>query len=163
MPNAKRKLVVGWFSFTCSEDSSIILLELMNDHFFEWKDKIEWRHCRILKSKNELKDLDVAFIEGAISTKKDLRGIKEIRENCKKLVAVGACAVTGMPAGQRNQFDKKTREGIQFILDRFGHLDKVYAVGEVVKVDDTIPGCPIDPDKLNEAIDRYIIEFNSKR
>ena len=162
MPAAKggRKLVIGWFSFTCGEDSTIIFLELMNDHFFEWRDKIEFRHCKVLKSKNELRDLDVAFIEGAISTKEEMGKLKEIRKNCRKLVAVGACACTGQPGGQRNRFDPETRHEIQFILDRFNHLDKVYAVGEVVKVDESIPGCPIAPEKLNEAVKRYISEFS---
>jgi coenzyme F420-reducing hydrogenase gamma subunit len=155
-----RKLVIGWFSFTCGEDSTIIFLELMNDHFFEWRDKIEFRHCKVLKSKNELRDLDVAFVEGAISTKDEMEKLKEIRKNCKKLVAVGACACTGQPGGQRNSFDPKTRHEIQFILDRFNHLDKVYAVGEVVKVDESIPGCPISPEKLNEAVKKYISEFS---
>jgi hypothetical protein len=26
------RLVVGWFSFTCCEDSTILLTELLNDH-----------------------------------------------------------------------------------------------------------------------------------
>jgi NAD-reducing hydrogenase small subunit len=154
-----RKLVIGWFSFTCSEDGTIIFVELMNDKFFEWREKIEFRHCKVLKTKNELKDLDVAFIEGAISTKKDLEMLKEIRKNCKKLVAVGACAITGMPAAQRNNFNQGTKKEIQFILDRFDHLDKVYPVGEIVKVDDTVPGCPIVPEKLNEVMNKYIAEF----
>jgi len=154
-----RKLVIGWFSFTCSGDGTIVFVELMNDKFFEWKDKIEFRHFNMLKSRNELKDLDVAFVEGAISTKKDLEKIKKIRKNCKKLVAVGACAITGMPAAQRNNFNQGTRKEIQFILDRFNHLDRVYPVGEVVKVDDTVPGCPIAPEKLNEVMNKYLAEF----
>ena len=31
------KLVVGWFSFTCCEDSTILFTELLNDHLDEWK------------------------------------------------------------------------------------------------------------------------------
>jgi hypothetical protein len=29
------RLVVGWFSFTCCEDSTILLTELLNDHLNE--------------------------------------------------------------------------------------------------------------------------------
>ena len=161
MPES-RKLVIGWFSFTCSEDGTIVFIELLNDNFFEWKRCIEFRHCAVLKSNNELKGLDVAFVEGAISTKKDLEKVKEIRKNCKKLVAVGACAVTGQPGGQRNQFNQDTKKEIQLVLDRFDFLDKTYAVSEVVKVDDSIPGCPISSDKLNDAINRYLKEFKIK-
>jgi len=157
--NAKKKLVVGWFSFTCSEDSTIMFLELLNDSFFDWKSKIEFRYCRFLKSKNELKDLDVAFVEGAISTQKELDSLKEVRKNCKKLVAIGACAVYGRPASQRNEFDVKTKKEIDFILKRFGYLDKVLALNEVVKVDENVPGCPMNTEKFKEILNKYLMEF----
>ena len=32
-----KRLVVGWFSFTCCEDSTILFTELLNDHFDEWR------------------------------------------------------------------------------------------------------------------------------
>ena len=31
-----KKLKVGWFTFTCSEDSTIMFTELMNEHYEEW-------------------------------------------------------------------------------------------------------------------------------
>lgn len=137
-----------------------MFIELLNDNFFDWKNKIEFRHFRILKSKNELKDLDVAFVEGAISTKKELERIKEVRKNCKKLVAVGACAVYGRPASQRNDFDSETKQEIGFLLKRFDQLDKVLAVNEVVPVDENVPGCPMNTDKFKEVLNKYLLEFN---
>ena len=159
LPKVSKKLVVGWFTFTCSEDSSIMLIELMNDHFFDWKDKIEFRNFRLLKRMNIAGPFDVAFIEGAISTKKDKERLKGIRTVSKKLVAVGACAVTGMPSAQRNSFDAAKKAEIKPILDRFGHLDKVIAVHEVVPVDDSVPGCPMDTNIFLELLDKYMKEF----
>ncbi len=62
------KLKIGWFSFSCCEDSSIIFTEMLNDHFEEWAKVIEFQHVRILKSKNKLEGLDIAFIEGAVAS-----------------------------------------------------------------------------------------------
>jgi hypothetical protein len=62
----RKRLVVGWFSFTCCEDSTILFTELLNDHLDEWKELIEFRHMKALKTNNSLSGLDVAFIEGAI-------------------------------------------------------------------------------------------------
>src|SRR3990172_1908747 len=45
-----KKLRLGWFSFTCCEDSTIMFTELMNEHFFEWKKLIDFRHARVLKA-----------------------------------------------------------------------------------------------------------------
>src|SRR3989339_1826155 len=89
-----KKLVVGWFSFTCSEDSTILFTELLNDHFVEWKTLVEFRHLKALKTKNSIENLDVAFIEGAISSEKQLEEVKKIRNNSKYVVAVGSCAST---------------------------------------------------------------------
>ena len=80
----KKKMVVGWFSFTCCEDSTILFTELLNDHLDEWKKVVEFRHVKALKTKNVLKDLDVAFIEGAISSDTQAREAKKIRDNQKK-------------------------------------------------------------------------------
>ena len=43
-----KKLRVGWFSFSCCEDSTIIFTELLNDHWQEWKDKIEFVDALVL-------------------------------------------------------------------------------------------------------------------
>jgi coenzyme F420-reducing hydrogenase gamma subunit len=44
----------------------LFLTELLNDHLDEWKKVIEFRHMKVLKSKNDMSNLDVAFIEGSI-------------------------------------------------------------------------------------------------
>ena len=49
-----KKLVVGWFSFTCCEDSTILFTELLNDHLDEWKKVIEFRHIKALKTNSRL-------------------------------------------------------------------------------------------------------------
>jgi len=111
-----KKLVVGWFSFTCCEDSTIVLTELLNDHLDEWKKVIEFKHMKVLKSKNDMSNLDVAFIEGAASSEKQEEEMKKIRENAKYVVAIGACASTGMPSASRNNIaDIELNEKISII------------------------------------------------
>ncbi|MDO8339572.1 MAG: hypothetical protein Q7T16_02845 [Candidatus Burarchaeum sp.] len=154
-----KKMRIGWFSFSCSEDSSILFAELMNDHFFEWTEKIEFAHCRMLRSKNDLSNLDVAFVEGAIASEEDERKLKEIRQNARYLVAIGACAVTGMPSAQRNFFDEKTMAEIRPIMQKFGHRDKVAALKELVQVDDEVPGCPMDETVFFQVLDKYLKQF----
>ena len=75
-----KRLVVGWFSFTCCEDSTILFTDLLNDHLDEWKKVIEFRHMKALESNNSLAGLDVAFIEGAISSESQANEVQRIRE-----------------------------------------------------------------------------------
>jgi len=139
----KRKLRVGWFSFSCCEDSTIIFTELLNDHWQDWRDKIELVHALILRKKNELKDLDVSFVEGAITSSNQEEKLKKIRAASKKIIAIGSCACTGMPSAQRNWFDKSRRDEIDNLLIRFKYSDKVKSLKEIVKVDAEVNGCPM--------------------
>lgn len=153
------KLKVGWFSFTCSEDSTIVFTEMLNDHFSEWNKKIDFQFIRVLRSKNKLEGLDVAFVEGAIASMRDAAKLKKIRKNCKKLVAIGSCAINGMPSAQRNLFDPKRKKEIEFLVERFHLSKKVYKVGELVKVDEQVPGCPMSEKDFLKVLNKCLGEF----
>lgn len=154
-----KKLRVGWFSFSCCEDSTIVFTELMNERWQDWKRLLDFRHARVLQSKNVLDQMDVAFIEGAIASQEHVKMVKEIRSKAKKVVAIGACAVMGLPSAQRNQFDEKTMAEIQPTLDRFPYLEKVQKLSEVIPVDANVPGCPMDEKKFLQVLDAALKEF----
>ena len=156
-----KKIKIGWFTFSCCEDSTIVMTELMNEHWQEWKKIFDFRHVNVLKSKNILDELDIAFVEGAIVSQDHINKLKEIREKSKKIIAIGACAVIGMPAGQRNYFNEEQKQEIEFLIARFKALPKVLKVSDVVKVDAEVPGCPMDPDKFLEVVNKLVIEFKS--
>ena len=155
-----KKIKIGWFTFSCCEDSTIVMTELMNEHWQEWKKIFDFRHVRVFKSQNVLDELDIAFIEGAIASQDHINKLKEIREKSKKIIAIGACAVIGMPAGQRNYFNEEQKQEIEFLIARFKALPKVLKVSDVVKVDAEVPGCPMDPDKFLNVVSNLIKEFN---
>lgn len=154
-----KQLNVGWFTFTCCEDSTVVFTEVLNDHWKEWKKLINFKHARVLQRNNILEDIDVAFVEGAVSSEEQKQRVEEIRAHSKMVVAVGACAVTGMPAGQRNTFDEKTKEEIGFIVERFHHLDRVQSIKEVIQVDAELPGCPMNADQFVKLVQQALIQF----
>jgi coenzyme F420-reducing hydrogenase gamma subunit len=156
----QKKLIVGWFSFTCCEDSTILFTELLNDHYDQWSKLIEFRHARVLKTKNELKDLDVAFIEGAISGESQEQEVKKIRDNSKYVIAIGACAVTGKPAASRNEFvPQDITDEIQSYFDRFDYTKEVKQLDQIIKVDDAVPGCPMNSETFIQTINKYLKLF----
>lgn len=159
MNNLKKKLKIGWFSFSCSEDSTIIFTELLNDHYREWKNLIDFRSILVMQKKSIITDLDVAFIEGAITSETQEKKLKNIRGNSRKLVAVGSCAVVGRPSSQRNQFDEETKAEIAAILTRFSYASYVKKVADIVTVDETVPGCPMNEMVFLKVLDKYLKEF----
>jgi coenzyme F420-reducing hydrogenase gamma subunit len=159
MGQANKKLRIGWFTFTCCEDSTVIFTEIMNDHFETWRKVLDIRHARVLQTKNVLDELDVAFVEGAINSPEQEEKLKEIREKSAKLVAIGACACTGMPSAQRNAFPVELKDKIKFLLDRFNQGEKVKKLDEIVTVDESVPGCPMTEAAFLAVLNKMLIEF----
>jgi sulfhydrogenase subunit delta len=153
-----KKLRIGWFSFTCCEDSTIIFTELLNTHYKDWFNKLEFVHARILRKDDtrEIKEMDVAFVEGAISSDRQEEKLKRIREKAKKLVAIGACAVLGSPSNQRNFFNRNQFEEIKPILEKFKYKEKVMKLSEIVTVDENVPGCPMNEKVFLEIVEKYL-------
>src|SRR3989339_779526 len=81
---------------------------------------------------------------------------KKIRENSKTLIAMGACAMTGQPSGQRNLFSADQLAEAKDTLNSFPFLPKALSIKEAVKVDDEIIGCPINEGKFIEVFEKWI-------
>jgi len=159
-PTSQKKLVVGWFSFTCCEDSTILFTELLNKHFDTWRTLIEFRHLKVLKSNNELRDLDVAFIEGAISSQSQAEEVKNIRANAKYVVAIGSCACSGTPSSARNTFvSEELSDRIRWYLSHFDYSDKVKKLEDVITVDDKVNGCTMVTLVFLKVVNKYLRLF----
>jgi coenzyme F420-reducing hydrogenase gamma subunit len=154
-----KKLRVGWFSFSCCEDSTIIFTELMNTRWQIWKEKIEFNHAKVLQNTNRWEQMDVAFVEGAITNASQEEMLKKIRGLATKLVAIGSCACTGLPSAQRNRFDAPTKEEIKSLLIRFKHAENVRFLRQIVAVDADVNGCPMNEKPFLDLVDKYLVEF----
>jgi len=104
-------------------------------------------------------DVDVALVEGAVSTEEDLHKIKIVRERTKTLVSLGDCAVTANVPGMRNPFgvkavcDRAYRENVTFdpgIPNQVvpALLPNSRPIHEFVTVDVFVPGCPPSADTI---------------
>lgn len=148
---AKPKL--GIFSLTGCGGDQLMILNMENElldllSYFDIKDFQEG------SSYHEDVELDIALVEGSVSTETDLKRLKEIREKSKTLIALGDCAIGGCVQAMRN--------GQMSMAER---MKKVYGVEEDyydvlepkglsahVKVDLEIPGCPIEKTEIFRAI-----------
>jgi NAD-reducing hydrogenase small subunit len=104
---------------------------------------------------------DIGIVEGGICNAENVLVLREFRANCKILVAIGACAVTGGLPAQRNHLDLGLcLQEVYLTEPSVGRglipndpelplpLDKVHPLHEVVKVDYFIPGCPPSGDAI---------------
>jgi sulfhydrogenase subunit delta len=154
--DALSKIRIGWFSFTCCEDSTIVFTELLNTHYDEWKKIVDIRAARVLKKKEDLKNLDISFVEGAIASERDAKKLRKIRKNSRFLIAIGSCACTGLPAGQRNTFNAKLKKEIEQEVKKFALLEKTLPIKKIVKVDDFVEGCPMNEQIFLSTFEKYV-------
>ncbi len=104
-------------------------------------------------------NVDVAFVEGAVTNEDDYNKIKLVRNNTKLLVALGDCAVTANVPSMRNLFSLDELYGRAYLEnvntqaqvpdENIPPLRKsTQPVHEVVAVDLHVPGCPPNPDHI---------------
>jgi len=150
------KKKVGVFTFTCDEGCSIYLIEIFNKKLIAWLEKMDLAYFLSMKDRRDVTDFDIVLVEGVITTERDLKEIKALRNKTKILIGMGNCSITGMPTCQRNNFNEDQLDEIKGDLKKFLFLSKCMAIKEVVKLDDEIPGCPIDEKKFIEVFEKYL-------
>lgn len=151
-----KKLKVGFFSFTCCEGCMITFLEMLNKKYFDWTKKMDIKYFRALKKVKKIAPMDIAFVEGAITTPSEIRKLKLIRKNATKLVALGSGAINGWPSNLRNDFNNVKKKEIAGLIEKLNQIEKVSPIKEFVKIDDEIPGCPVDEKLFIEKMEGYL-------
>ena len=94
--------------------------------------------------------VDIAFIEGSISTPEELERIKLIRDHSKYLIPIGACATAGGLQALRNLAD----DSAEWLVDIYPYpehistLNTATPISEHVTIDFEIWGCPVTTKQL---------------
>lgn len=113
----------------------------------------------------EFSPVDVGIVEGSVGNTEEEETLKELRANCKILMAWGDCACFGGVCAMRNTFDKEDvlkRSYVEAESNYKGKipcppgvpalLDQVKPVNQVVKVDCYVPGCPPEAKAIQYAL-----------
>jgi sulfhydrogenase subunit delta len=149
---------IGVYGFTgCAGDQLMILN--CEDQLVDLFGATEIRSFVMAKSDNHEGELDVALIEGSISTEEQLKRIKEIRERAKVLIAIGTCACHGGPQAMKlgeggwEERYKKVYGNAKITVSKAFEAQPIDAF---VKVDMYIPGCPIDKSEFLGAVSKLV-------
>jgi NAD-reducing hydrogenase small subunit len=135
----------------------------MDERLVELGAQFELVYSPLVDTKTYPELVDVALVEGAVSTDEDEHKIKLIREHTRILVALGDCAVTGNVPIMRNAFpvdalfERAYKETAtirqQNPADHLPTLLKrARPVHEVVPVDVHVPGCPPSADTIHVVL-----------
>ena len=111
----------------------------------------------------------VGILTGAISNTHNIEVAKTMRERCQILIALGDCATFGGIVATRNMVGtqaalRRAYLEAESVVDGFipdspelgKPLDRVVGVGDVVKVDFFLPGCPPRADAIWFALSELL-------
>lgn len=157
---SKAKLATVWLD-GCS-GCHMSLLD-MDERLLTLMEKADLVYSPLVDEKDFPENVDVALIEGAVSSEEDLHKIRMVRERTRILVSLGDCAVTSNVPGMRNPFSTKSvydRAYREYATLNPGTPNQVIPallphsrpVHEVVKVDVFVPGCPPSADVIFQVM-----------
>lgn len=130
-------------------------LSLLNleDALLDLADKVEIGYFLEASSRTLPGPYDIAFVEGSVTTPREVERIQEIRRGAGYLVALGSCATAGGIQALRN-FAKLE----DFAWAVYEHpkylqvLESSTPLSEHVKVDLELWGCPVNKDQVVEVV-----------
>ena len=142
---------IAIFSLTSCEGCSLAILEL-EDQLLDVLGAVEIVNFREGMTERGW-DIDIGFVDGAVSTPADETEIKHYRECCGKLVAIGSCACFGGINSLKNHQD--AAECGAYV---YGEKADWFPTGParplsaVVEVDAELPGCPMVKEEFLEFV-----------
>ena len=143
------KVKIGSFDFTCCEGCQLQLAN-RESNLPDFLELIDIRNFREISSERH-DDYDIALVEGSITRIDEIARLMAIRAQAKILIAFGTCACFGGVNNLKNHLQQE--EVIREVYD--GKLIETMPsrkISEFVKVDVSIPGCPVSKDEVERIV-----------
>lgn len=143
---------VAVHKFSSCDGCQLAFLNLGED-LLALSDLVDIRHFAEAGPMAADSPVDIAFVEGSISTPEDLERIKSIRANSNYLITIGACATSGGLQALRNLADAQAWvEGVYASPQFISSLDESMPICSQVKVDLELWGCPVNSRQIVAAV-----------
>lgn len=146
----KPRLAVHKFS---SCDGCQLALLNAGETLLGLSERVELVHFAEAGPLNPDAQVDIALIEGSLSTQEDLERVVRIRAQSQFVITIGACATAGGIQALRNFAD-----GGQWLASIYAHpeyissLDRVTPIRDRIHVDLELWGCPVTSRQVFTAI-----------
>lgn len=153
--DSKPRLAV--FKFASCDGCQLSLLNA-EDELLQIADTVEIAYFLEARTQQLEGPYDVGLVEGSITTAHDIERIKAIRQSCRFLVTIGACATAGGIQALRNwanidEFIQQVYASPEYIST----LATSTAIADHVTVDFELRGCPINTRQAVELITALVI------
>ncbi len=154
----KDKLKIGIYELTGCAGDALLIIDCEKELVDIFK-AADIQSFRMAKSDNIDGELDVALVEGSVSTEKEKREILDIRKRAKTVVAIGICACFGgIQAAFLDEKDWKKHFKEVYGDIKMSHTKPVQSkpIDAYIKVDYYLPGCPIGKEQFLSTFNRLL-------
>ena len=123
---------------------------------------VDIRHFLEAGLADEAAQVDLAFVEGSISTSADLERIRRVRQNSRLVVTLGACATSGGLQALRNLDASHAvwRQAIYAHPGAVDGLEQATPVSDHIAVDFELWGCPVNAAQVLVAVRQLLFGVN---
>jgi coenzyme F420-reducing hydrogenase gamma subunit len=151
-PHSPPRPRLGVYKFSSCDGCQLALLNL-GDGLLRLAEQVDIVHFAEMGPVDEGAAVDIALVEGSVSTPDEAERIRAVRANSKYLIAIGACATSGGIQALRNlnQAQEWTR-AVYASPEYISILDKVSPLSDHVRVDLELWGCPVNAHQVLSAI-----------
>jgi coenzyme F420-reducing hydrogenase gamma subunit len=152
---ARPKLAV--YKFSSCDGCQLSLLNL-EDELLALVGAVEIAHFLEARRRVLPPPYDVGLVEGSISTPEEEQRIRQVRRDCRFLVAIGACATSGGIQALRNWAD--VAEYARAVYPRPEHvhaLETATPIASHVFVDLELRGCPVNAKEVLELVSALLV------
>ncbi len=149
---ATHKPTVAVYKFSSCDGCQLSLLN-MEDELLDLAGAIDIAFFLEATRAEKPGPYEIAIVEGSITTPHEVERIKEIRSQCKVLIALGTCATTGGIQALRNFADADVYARTVYAHPEYLHYLKTSKpMSEYVQVDYELSGCPVNKGQVIEVI-----------
>lgn len=151
-PSAPRIPRLAVYKFSSCDGCQLSLLNL-EEHLLELVGAVEVAYFLEARRRVLPPPYDIGLIEGSVSTPHEEERVRQIRKDCKFLVAIGACATSGGIQALRNWADVQEFARCVYPNPEFlKTLETATPIAGHAFVDFELRGCPVNPLQLLELI-----------
>jgi len=155
--NIQNKAKIGVYALTSCYGCQLSIA--MVSKLLEITSAVEFKSYYMLSSDSSMhRKVDIAFVEGSVSTEQDLNELKEIRKNSKILVAIGACAINGgVQSWSTKEVEYKELYDKVYGKKKISYNGlKATPIEHHVKIDFKLPGCPPEEEEIIYFLSTFI-------
>lgn len=146
-----KKPKIAIIGLTSCEGCQFAILDL-GKRFLSWIGNVVIDEFRLIEDQPETAEhYDICFVEGTPITKENIKLLKAMRKKSDWLVVLGNCAALGGVWEIKNYRGRQKAIRQVYQEKQVANAD-IKEVDNFVKVDLTIPGCPINGDEFMELV-----------